>query len=63
MEAVSKHLEHFSAGLFEEILRFPYHVPSNAGAKPVRPEVSLQQRLEKRHARLMHVREQIMDFR
>ena len=47
MEAMSKHLEHFSANLFEEIMRFPHHTDSNTGAQEIiKPEASQQYRLE-----------------
>jgi hypothetical protein len=64
MEAVSKHLEHFSAGLFEEIMRFPYNVSTGSGAKGTgKPDTSHNIRLEKRRLRLVHVRDQTLEYR
>ena len=64
MEAMSKHLEHFSANLFEEIMRFPHDTDSNTGAQEIiKPEASQQYRLEKRRARFVHVKDQVMEHR
>jgi hypothetical protein len=58
MEAISKHLELFSQGLFEEIIRFPYYAPTaKANTKPVDFQLV---RLEKRRKRFMLVREQAL---
>ena len=64
MEAVSQHLERFSAGLFEELMRFPYHIPTGASASTlVNPKASLQARLQKRYERFKHVRDHPLDNR
>lgn len=64
MEAVSKHLEHFAGGLFEEIMRFPYHVSGGGGAKGSgKPDTSHNVRLEKRRLRLVHIRDQTLEYR
>lgn len=60
MEGISRHLEHFSEGLFEEIMRYPYHSPALAKGKATPQEVSAAfpaLRLEKRRARLINIRD------
>ena len=43
MEAISRHLELFAAGLFEEIMRFPYHSPAaQGGASQQRAQLQSQ---------------------
>lgn len=63
MEAVSRHLEHFSAGLFEEIMRFPYHVSGGSAKGSGKPDTSHNVRLEKRRLRLVHIRDQTLEYR
>ena len=64
MESISQHLEHFSCGLFEEIMRFPYQIPTGANAKLLmRHEAFMQSRLEKRCRRFAFIRDQTLDFR
>jgi hypothetical protein len=64
MEAVSRHLEFFTAGLFEEIMRLPYHIKADASAAAlVKPEAFQQVRATKRNARIRHVRDQPLEYR
>lgn len=60
MEAISRHLEHFSEGLFEEIMRFPYHSPVLSKTKVTPAELVAAFpyiRLQKRRTRMINIRD------
>jgi len=62
MEAMSKHLELFSQGLFEETIKFPYYTPVPSAIKAVKGDFH-NTRLEKRRKRFLLIRDQTLTNR